>query len=157
MKADVQAIGYVRAARSHAEDDFWGGERAAIALADGFSADALAGLCEFSHVEVLHLFHQVDPAAVVMGARRPRHGDAWAAVGIFAQRGKQRPNRIGRTICRTVRAEETTLFVEELDAIDGTPVLDREPVMIEFLRRGEIRQPRWSHEPVREYWTTRDR
>jgi tRNA (Thr-GGU) A37 N-methylase len=39
-----------------------------------------------------------------------------------------------------------------LDAIDGTPVLDIKPSMREFLPRGEIRQPAWSHELMRRYW-----
>jgi len=48
--------------------------------------------------------------------------------------------------------EDTRLFVSELDALNGTPVLDIKPVMAEFLPREEIRQPAWSHELMREYW-----
>ena len=44
-------------------------------------------------------------------------------------------------------------FVAELDAIDGTPVLDLKPVMSEFLPREPVRQPSWSHELMREYWS----
>ncbi len=44
------------------------------------------------------------------------------------------------------------LEVEGLDAIDGTPVLDIKPVMAEFLPRGAVRQPAWSHELMRNYW-----
>lgn len=72
------------------------------------------------------------------------------------QRGKKRPTRVGSTIRSAVRVEGTTRFVEELDAIDGTPVLELKPVMIEFLPRGETRQRRRSHELMREYWTRRD-
>ena len=46
-----------------------------------------------------------------------------------------------------------TLEVEGLDAIDGTPVLDLKPVMQEFLPREPVRQPAWSHELMREYWS----
>jgi tRNA (Thr-GGU) A37 N-methylase len=42
--------------------------------------------------------------------------------------------------------------VQELDAIDGTPILDIKPVMAEFLPRSAVRQPAWSHELMREYW-----
>jgi hypothetical protein len=64
------------------------------------------------------------------------HFAHWAvfAAGIFAQRGKNRPNRIGSTICQVVRVEGTRLFVSELDAINGTPVIDIKPVMVEFCR-----------------------
>lgn len=155
MHASVQAIGFVEGVRPHAQDDFWGGEEACIRLTDEFSAEALQGLEAFSHVEVLFLFHAVDPAKVVSGARHPRNNPAWPAVGIFAQRGKNRPNRIGSTTCRVVRVDGTTLVVAELDAIDGTPVLDIKPVMEEFLPRQQVRQPTWAHELMRDYWLTR--
>jgi len=152
MKQQVQAIGFVEAIRPHAEDDFWGGEEACISLTEQFTAEALQGLADFSHVEVLFLFHEVEPSKIIVGARHPRNNKAWPAVGIFAQRGKNRPNRIGSTLCRVVRVEGTKLIVAELDAINGTPVLDIKPVMVEFLPREEVHQPAWSHELMREYW-----
>ena len=45
------------------------------------------------------------------------------------------------------------LRVAELDAVEGTPILDIKPVMREFLPRTEIRQPRWVGELMREYWS----
>jgi len=149
---DIRAIGFVEAVRPHAEDDFWGGEESCIALAPEYPAEALAGLADFSHVEVLFVFHEVEDAKIVSGARHPRNNPAWPAVGIFAQRGKNRPNRIGSTICRVLRVEGTRLIVAELDAIDGTPVIDIKPVMAEFLPRGEVRQPSWSRELMKNYW-----
>jgi tRNA (adenine37-N6)-methyltransferase len=155
MAEQIRPIGYVEAIRPHAEDDFWGGEQACIRLADGFEADALQGLADFSHVEVLFQFHQVDPSKIVAGARRPRNNPQWPAVGIFAQRGKNRPNLIGSTICRVLRVEGTRLFVAELDAINDTPVLDLKPVMQEFLPREPVRQPAWSHELMGQYWLSK--
>ena len=76
--------------------------------------------------------------------------------GIFAQRGKNRPNRIGSTVCRVIRIEGTRLYVSELDAIDGTPILDIKPVMTEFLPRSDVRQPAWTHELMQRYWLTQD-
>jgi tRNA (adenine37-N6)-methyltransferase len=148
----IETIGVVSAVRKKPEDDFWGGEEACITLDERFTAEALAGIGEFSHVEIVFLLDQVEPANVVTGARRPRGNPNWPPVGVFAQRTKNRPNRIACTICRVVRVEGTRLFVAELDAIDGTPVLDIKPVMVEFLPRGEVRQPAWSHELMREYW-----
>ena len=152
MNQQIHAIGFVEAIRDHAEDDFWGGEEACISLTEEFTAEALQGLAEFSHVEVLFLFHEVDPLKIITAARHPRNNKAWPAVGIFAQRGKNRPNRLGSTICRVVRVDGTKLIVSELDAINGTPVLDIKPVMVEFLPRQDIYQPSWSHELMREYW-----
>ncbi len=156
MKIQIQAIGHVEAMRPHAEDDFWGGEEACIVLTEQFTSAALQGLSNFSHVEVLFLLHEVEPAKIITGARHPRNNLEWPAVGIFAQRGKNRPNRIGSTICRIVRIQGRKLFVDELDAIDGTPVLDIKPVMVEFLPRQEVRQPVWSHELMRNYWSRKE-
>jgi tRNA (adenine37-N6)-methyltransferase len=145
-------VGYVEAVRPHAEDDFWGGEEACIRLTAEYTPDSLQGIEDFSHVEVIYLFHEVDIAKIVTGARHPRNNTAWPRVGIFAQRGKNRPNRIGSTICRCLRVEGTQLYVAELDAIDKTPVLDIKPVMAEFLPRAPLRQPRWSQELMSQYW-----
>ncbi len=42
--------------------------------------------------------------------------------------------------------------MQGLDAIDGTPVLDIKPVMKGFLPRGEIREPAWAGELMKDYW-----
>ena len=155
MVIEMVPVGFVAAPRARAEDDYWGGEQATISLVDPFTAEALRGLDEFSHVEVSYFFHGVEPVQVVTGARHPRNNPAWPLVGIFAQRARGRPNRLGSTICRLLRVEALSLVVAELDAIDGTPVLDIKPVMAEFLPRGVLRQPQWSHELMRHYWQSR--
>ena len=63
---------------------------------------------------------------------------------------------IGATMCRVLRVEGTRLYVAELDALDGTPVLDIKPVMVEFLPGREVKQPAWSHELMREYWLRKE-
>lgn len=153
MPITVEPIAHVRAARTTPEDDFWGGETAVIELADGIDADSLLGLEDFSHAEIIFHFHLVDPAKVVRDARRPRNNPDWPRVGIFAQRGKNRPNRLGSTIVRVLGREGRTLRVAELDAVDGTPVLDVKPVMRELLPRTTVRQPSWVGELMRDYWT----
>ncbi len=153
---EIEPIGFVEGPRSHSEDDYWGDEQARITLVPGLPEEALQGLVEFSHAEVLFQFHQVDPTRIVTGARHPRNNKHWPPVGIFAQRGKTRPNRIGSTICRIVGVEGRTLVVAELDAIHGTPVLDIKPVMQEFLPREPVRQPEWAHQLMKNYWLTRD-
>jgi tRNA (Thr-GGU) A37 N-methylase len=55
-------------------------------------------------------------------------------------------------VCRLERVEGLSLYVRGLDAIDGTPVLDVKPVMKGFLPRGEIREPAWAAEIMRDYW-----
>src|SRR6476469_5223709 len=103
MQFSVEPIGFVQSDRQSAEDDFWGGEQSCIALEPSYPPESLQGLAEFSHSEVLFLFHQVDPMKIVAGVRHPRNNERWPEVGIFSQRGKNRPNRLGSTICKVVR------------------------------------------------------
>ncbi len=152
MDVRCRPIGFVRAGRSQPVDDDWGSERATIELCAPYDARSLEGLAAFSHVEVLFFLHGVPEASIVAGVRQPRGNPAWAKVGIFAQRAKSRPNRLGSTICRILSVEGARLHVVGLDAIEGTPVLDLKPVMREFLPREEVRQPGWSHELMRGYW-----
>ncbi|MGZ3695155.1 MAG: SAM-dependent methyltransferase, partial [Bdellovibrionota bacterium] len=139
--------------RSVVSDDNWDTETVSIELDSlEFSAEALAGISDFSHVEILFYMDQVDAAKIERGARHPRNNPAWPLVGIFAQRGKNRPNQIGSTICRVARVEGLSLFLEGLDAVDGTPVLDIKPWASEFAPRGPVFQPVWISELMRGYW-----
>src|SRR5262245_56760162 len=149
---EIEPIAIVRSARDEVRDDDWGGLHAEIVLDPRFESDALDGIEEFSHAEILFFFDRVDPEDIVAGARHPRNNRDWPAVGIFAQRAKARPNRIGSTIVRILRREGRVLHVAELDAVDGTPVLDIKPVMQEFLPRAAARQASWSSGVMQAYW-----
>jgi tRNA-Thr(GGU) m(6)t(6)A37 methyltransferase TsaA len=152
---ELSPIGWVRGGRAEAIDDDWGAVEASIELdAERFTLDVLAGLDAFSHVEVVFHLDQVDETKVDLGARHPRGNEGWPKVGIFAQRAKARPNRLGLTTCELVGVDGLTLQVRGLDAIDGTPVLDLKPFMAEFAPRGEVRQPAWSSELMAGYWQT---
>jgi tRNA (adenine37-N6)-methyltransferase len=149
----IVAVGYVRAARTRPEDDGWDAVESQIDLdTEQFGPEALAGLGEFSHVEVLFHFHAVPEREIETKARHPRGNTAWPKAGIFAQRGKNRPNRIGATICELLSVDGTTLRLRGIDAIDGTPVIDIKPVMMGFLPRAPLREPAWATELMRDYW-----
>ena len=149
----LRPIGHVRGGRAEAIDDDWGAVRAVIALdPESFGPEALAGLADFSHLEVLFYFHGVPETKIETGARHPRGRTDWPLVGIFAQRGKNRPNRLGLCACKILSVSGLNIEVQGLDAIDGTPVLDLKPVMREFLPRGEVTQPAWATELMRDYW-----
>lgn len=148
----VTPIGMVVGGRTEPSDDDWGAVRALIVLADGFDADALSGLDQFSHVEIVYHFDRVAEAAVVRDARHPRGRTDWPRVGIFAQRGKARPNRIGVSICRLIAVDGRAIEIEGLDAIDGTPVIDMKPVMQGFLPRGAVTEPEWARAIMADYW-----
>ena len=149
----LSSIGTVRSPVREILDDVWGGLVSRVELdANRFTADSLAGLAEFSHVEIVFHFHKLAETDLITGKRRPRGRADWPEVGIFAQRGKLRPNRIGVTVCRLLSVEGLAITVEGLDALDGTPVLDLKPYMKEFGPKGEIRQPSWASELMAGYW-----
>ena len=149
----LRPVGFVRSGRAEPIDDTWDAVEARIELDPAqFVPEATAGLSEFSHLEVVFHFDKAPPERVVTGARHPRGNTDWPKVGIFAQRGKDRPNRIGVTVCSLLGVEGLTLRVRGLDAIDGTPVLDIKPVMRGFLPRGEVREPLWAMELMKGYW-----
>lgn len=147
-------IGWVRGGRTEPVDDDWGEVTSDIVVHDRFPPDALDGLDAFSHLEVVFVFDRVDEQAITSGARHPRGRTDWPQVGIFAQRAKGRPNRIGVTTCELVAVADRVVTVRGLDAIDGTPVLDLKPYMVEFAPRTPVRQPAWSTELMRGYWRT---
>jgi len=148
----VEAVAFVSNARSAVEDDHWAAVVSEITLVDGLDEDCLEGIDAFSHVEVIFHFDRVDEAKIVTGARHPRNNTEWPKIGIFAQRGKNRPNRIGLCTAKLIARRGRTLVVEGLDAIDGTPVIDIKPVMREFLPREAVTQPRWAGELMLNYW-----
>lgn len=153
MSILMTPIGVVRSRIDQPVDDAWGGTIASVELdASLVGPDALAGLDAFSHVEIVFVFDRVGDADITSGARHPRGRPDWPRVGIFAQRAKHRPNRIGLTVCRLVAVRGLTIDVEALDAIDGTPVLDIKPYMREFGPRGEVREPAWAAELMAGYW-----
>jgi tRNA (adenine37-N6)-methyltransferase len=149
----MKPVGHVRCDRADAIDDDWDSVPARIELDTAlFDAEALMGLDTFSHAEVIFLFDQVPDGKIVTGARYPRGNTTWPKIGIFAQRGKNRPNRLGATICEILSIDGTVLHIKGLDAIDGTPVLDIKPVMSGFQPRGKMREPGWAKEIMETYW-----
>lgn len=149
----VTPIGFVQGGRYEATKDHWGDNRCRLELdSNRFSRDALIGLDEVSHVEVVFYFHIDENEPTEMGARHARGRPDWPLAGIFAQHGRMRPNRIGVSICRVLELDGTAIEVEGLDAVDGTPILDIKPVWTGYLPRGEVREPLWAKEIMRQYW-----
>lgn len=146
-------IGHVEGGRAEATKDGWGPNRSRIVIDDPrLSPDCLMGLQELSHIEVLYHFHRHADEPAETGARHPRGNPDWPRVGIFAQRARMRPNRIGLCSCRVLSVQGLSVEVEGLDAVDGTPVLDIKPVWAATLPRGELKEPAWACDLMANYW-----
>ncbi|MFC6480322.1 SAM-dependent methyltransferase [Streptomyces goshikiensis] len=153
MRVESEAVAVVVGGRAEVADDDWGRETAVIRLDERrFGPEALFGLADFSHVEIVYHFDRVPEEKVETGARHPRGNPDWPLVGIFAQRGKNRPNRLGVSRCRVLKVDGLDVHVVGLDAVEGTPVLDIKPYMTEFGPRGELRQPEWATTLMRDYY-----
>jgi tRNA-Thr(GGU) m(6)t(6)A37 methyltransferase TsaA len=149
----LTAIGIVECPRTEPLDDDWGDVTSVITLdSEQFGPDVLSGLSDFSHIDVVFVFDKVDESKVNLGARHPRNREDWPLVGIFAQRAKGRPNRLGVSTCELVSVDGLAVKVRGLDAIDASPVLDIKPHVVEFGPRTEVVQPEWISELMQNYW-----
>ena len=148
----LEPIGIAYNERHEILDDDWGEVVTSIQLKAALPEESLWGIESFSHAEIIFYFHLVEENKIVTGARHPRNDRSLPEIGIFAQRGKNRPNRLGHTIVKIIKREGRALYVQGLDCINGTPVLDIKPVMQEFLPQGHIEQPGWTKEIMKNYW-----
>jgi tRNA-Thr(GGU) m(6)t(6)A37 methyltransferase TsaA len=149
----LNPVGIVLSPIKEVEDDCWGGIVATIELDSAqFAPECTLGLGQYSHVEVVFLLDRIPPEKIETGARHPRGRADWPKMGIFAQRSKNRPNLIGITICRIESVNGLRIRVHELDAVDGTPILDVKPYLKGFAPRGEVREPSWAAELMAGYF-----
>jgi tRNA-Thr(GGU) m(6)t(6)A37 methyltransferase TsaA len=103
------------------------GERIFLTIKPEY-APALQGIEGFSHLWVLYWFHGHDrPEERATLKVHPRRDPTNPLTGVFATRAPVRPNLIGLTACRLVQAQGDVLEVADLDAQDGSPILDLKP------------------------------
>jgi len=152
MEIILRPIAVVKNSRTSAVDDYWEAVVSDIELADDVPAEAFENISGFSHLEIIYFFDKVKSNEIVFSGR-PRGNPVYPAVGIFAQRKKDRPNRLGLSTVQLLEHNGRTIKVKYLDAIDGTPVLDIKPVFREFQPKGEIEQPDWATDLMKNYWT----
>jgi tRNA (Thr-GGU) A37 N-methylase len=150
---EVEPVAYVCGGRIEPTDDHWGGTRSIIRVdPERFSPDATTGLEAFSHLEVVFRFHLTDPRDLNLGARRPRDNPNWPEVGIFGHRNMRRVNWLGVSRCRLISVDGLDLHVQDLDAVDSTPILDIKPWFAEMGPQGEVRQATWTTEMLGRYY-----
>jgi len=149
----LKPIGFAYNERHEIEDDYWGEIVTKIILDSSLPEESLSEIKSFSHLEIIFYFHMVEKNKIVTGARHPRNDKTLPKVGIFAQRGKNRPNQLGLTTVKIIKIKGSELTVAGLDCINETPILDIKPVMKEFLPKEMIVQPDWTNDIMKNYWS----
>jgi len=93
-------------------------------------ADGLKDIDGFSHLILLYHFHLSHGASL---EAKPYMDNE--AHGVFAMRGPSRPNPIGISVVRLLEVEGNILHIQDIDIVDGTPLLDIKPYVPEFDKR----------------------
>ena len=152
MKIELKPIAFVKNDRVNIEDDNWSNYISEIELEDSIITEAFEGIDDFSHLEIIFYMNQVDDEKAKAKHRHPRNNEALPKLGTYAQRNKNRPNKIGLTTVELIERDGRILKVKYLDAINGTPILDIKPVIKAFGAKSEIKQPAWVNEIMKNYW-----
>jgi tRNA-Thr(GGU) m(6)t(6)A37 methyltransferase TsaA len=90
-------------------------------------ADGLKDIEGFSHIILVYHFHLSEGYTLEVKPFMDDH-----LHGVFATRAPKRPNPIGISVVKLVKVEGHVLRVEDLDIVDGTPLLDIKPYVPEF-------------------------
>jgi tRNA-Thr(GGU) m(6)t(6)A37 methyltransferase TsaA len=107
-------------------------------------ADALLGLDGFSHIYVLYWFHENDGAEKRRTLQvHPRKDPANPLTGVFATHSPVRPNLIALTLCRIESISGNIIQIQEIDAIDGSPVIDIKCYIPGAIADADVRLPDW--------------
>lgn len=122
---------------SKKEDKTW------IEIFEPYS-DGLLGLEGFSHIQVLFWFHENDTAERRKTLRvHPRKDKKIPLTGVFATHSPRRPNLIGLTLCKIKSIQGRQIEIEDIDAFDGTPVIDIKCYIPGSTSGSDVRVPDW--------------
>ena len=147
---EMTPIGRVENTVAEKKDTAWGTNVSSITLEEQY-AGGLSGLEQFSHAIILYYLDQAQYMKEKHLQRRPQNREDMPIVGIFSQRAKDRPNRIGMTSVEIVSVSDRTLTVKGLDAVNGTPVLDIKPYYPVYDRKEAV-VPGWVNRLMEHYF-----
>ena len=141
MKIELNPIGFVQNQIRNKNFNNVSETISFIILKSDIPQDALIGIEDFSHLEIIWYFHKnIDKENFLIF---PRGDKNLQKRGIFATRSPVRPNHIATTVVQLIDIEGHILSVKGLDALDGSPVLDIKPLTLKFLPDTPIIQPAW--------------
>ena len=113
-------------------------------------AEGLKDLDGFSHVILIYHFHLSKESSLKV---KPFMDDQ--EHGVFSTRAPSRPNSIGISVVRIIKIEGNILYIQDLDIVDGTPLLDIKPYVPEFDMR-DVKKKGWLDKNVSKLSTSED-
>jgi len=129
----MQPIGHVRKSEDHT-----------LIVLDEKYQPGLLGLKDFSHIYVFWWFERNDtPEKRQVLQVHPRGDRQNPLTGVFATRSPMRPNLIALTLCKVTSVTDNVVEIEEIDAFDGTPVLDIKPFLPGYDSPSDATAPDW--------------
>ncbi len=118
-------------------------EMTEIDICDDFS-DALLGLEGFSHIHVLYWFHQNDtPEKRSIRRVHPRKNEQNPLTGVFATHAPVRPNLLAMSLCRIISITSKRIRIDEIDAFEGSPVIDIKCYIPPKKKLKNVQVPEW--------------
>jgi len=112
--------------------------------------EGLTDLKGFSHIILIYHFHLSKRASLKVKPYMDNETH-----GVFAMRGPSRPNPIGISIVRLLDIKENILYIQDVDIVDGTPLLDIKPYVPEFDVRN-VEKIGWLEKNVHKLSTSKD-
>ncbi|MCL1885693.1 MAG: tRNA (N6-threonylcarbamoyladenosine(37)-N6)-methyltransferase TrmO [Dehalococcoidia bacterium] len=141
----IEPIGYVRnAVKSTLRPEHdWSGIISEIEILPSWQ-EGLAELEQFSHITVIYWAHQATDKTKMALRVFFRGEPTLPKVGVFASRSPYRPNALCLKVAKLMSIERNILQVQNLDALDGTPVLDIKPFIPTSDAPLDAHVPDWS-------------
>jgi len=103
-------------------------------ILDPSYSDGLVDLKGFSHIYLFYVFHKTQETKLTV---RPFLEEV--THGVFATRAPCRPNKLGFSVVKLISIEGNVLNVEDIDILDGTPLIDIKPYIARFDSREDVR------------------
>lgn len=113
-------------------------------------AEGLKDLDGFSHAILIYHFHLSKESSLKV---KPFMDDQ--KHGVFSTRAPSRPNSIGISVVQIIKIEGNILYIQDLDIVDGTPLLDIKPYVPEFDVR-DVKKKGWLDKNVSKLSTSED-
>ena len=109
--------------------------------------EAMLGLSEFSHIYVFYWLHENDaPQQRAVLQVHPRKNPRNPLTGVFATHAPVRPNLIAMTRCRVISVTEARIYLDAIDARDGSPLIDIKCYIPHDKEQFPVRVPSWVHQ-----------